>query len=107
MGRKDLLRCSCVHCRHPLELGGIYFFVNALMNVASWFVAAALYSLYFSAPATELAHCVNASTSESIFKYSANLTEANLTGPASAFAGNRTDAVTKCYIPPTQVPTCT
>jgi hypothetical protein len=48
-----MLRCSCVHFRHPFELGGIYFFVNALMNVASWFVAAALYSLYFSGDRTE------------------------------------------------------
>jgi hypothetical protein len=35
-------------------LGGIYFFVNALMNVASWFVAAALYSLYFPGVMTAL-----------------------------------------------------
>jgi hypothetical protein len=41
-----------VHCRHPLELGGIYFFVNSLTSVGSWFVAAALYSRHFSGGAT-------------------------------------------------------
>ena len=69
----------------------MYFITNALMGVASWFVAAALYSLYFSAGATELAHCVNTSTSESIVKQSANFTGASLTGSTSAFAYNRTD----------------
>ena len=49
-----LLCGRCVHFRHPLELGGIYFFVNALKSVASWFVAAALYSRYFVARTTEL-----------------------------------------------------
>ena len=49
-----MLRGRCVHFRHPFELGGIYFLVNALMNVASWFVAAALYSLYFPGERTEL-----------------------------------------------------
>jgi hypothetical protein len=44
-----------VHCRHPLELGGIYFFVNTLMHVASWFVAAALYSRYSTTGRIELA----------------------------------------------------
>ncbi len=43
----------CVHFRHPFELGGLYFFVNALMNVASCFVAAALYSVYFPGEQTE------------------------------------------------------
>ena len=46
---------SCVHFRHPLELGGIYFFVNTLMHVASWFVAAALYSRYSPTGPIELA----------------------------------------------------
>ena len=86
MGRKYLLRCSCVHCRHPLELGGIYFFVNALMNVVSWFVAAALYSLYFSCGATGPAQGVNLNTSESMVYYSANFTGANFTGGPSVIA---------------------
>ena len=41
------LCCSLIHFRNPLELGGIYFFVNSLTSLASWFVAAALYSKYF------------------------------------------------------------
>ena len=45
-----------------MEFGGIYFFVNALMTVLSWFVAAALYSLYYPAGPAEPAHCVNVST---------------------------------------------
>jgi hypothetical protein len=49
-----VLRCSCVHFRHPLELGGLYFFVNAIVNVASWFVAAALYSVYLPGEQPEL-----------------------------------------------------
>ncbi len=48
-----LLCCRCFQLRHPLELGGIYFFVNALRSVASWFAAAALYSQYFVAGTTE------------------------------------------------------
>jgi hypothetical protein len=44
-----------VQCRHPLELGGIYFFVNTLMHVGSWFVAAALYSRYSPTGPIELA----------------------------------------------------
>ncbi len=89
MGRKVLPRCSCVHCRHPLELGGIYFFFNALLNVASWFVAAALYSQYFSCGATAPAQGVNVNTSESIVNYSAaNFTGANFTGGPSAVACN-------------------
>ncbi len=77
-----MLRCSCVHFRHPLELGGIYFFVNALMTVASWFVAAALYSVYFPAGASALAYGVNISTAGSMIhsNYSANSAGANSTG---------------------------
>ena len=86
MGRKHLLRYSCVHCRHPLELGGIYFFVNALMNVASWFVAAALYSQYFSCGAAAPAQGVDVNTSESMVNYSANFTGAYFTGGPSAVA---------------------
>ena len=63
-----------------MELGGIYFFVNALMNVLSWFVAAALYSLYYPTRAAELAHGVNVSTLVSMVNFSANVTGANFTG---------------------------
>jgi hypothetical protein len=87
------LRCGrCVHFRHPLELGGIYFFVNALKSVASWFVAAALYSRYFVAGTTELGLVAGMNTS-AVNYYSgflnstgANFTAANATGAASAFA---------------------
>ena len=63
-------------------MGGIYFFVNALMNVASWFVAAVLYSVYFPAGANALAYGVNVSTAESMVhsNYSANFAGANSTG---------------------------
>ena len=56
-----------------MELGGIYFFVNALMNVLSWFVAAALYSLYYPAGAAEPAH-------GTLVNFSANFTGANSAG---------------------------
>ncbi len=68
--------CSCIHFRHPVELGGIYFFFNVLTNVLSWFVAAALYSLYYPAGAAEPAHGVNVSTMVSLVNYSANVTGA-------------------------------
>jgi hypothetical protein len=66
-------------------LGGIYFFVNALMNILSWFVAAALYSLYYPAGPAEPAHGVNATTLVSMVNYSANFTGAIPTGAPSAF----------------------
>ena len=74
-----------------MELGGIYFFVNALKSVASWFIAAALYSRYFPARTTELGVVagINASAANhSAFLNStgANFTVANTTGAISAFA---------------------
>ena len=80
-----MLCCSCVHFRHPSELGGIYFFVNALVNVLSWFVAAALYSLYYPARPAELAHGVNVSTLVSMVNFSANVTGVNSTGVPPLF----------------------
>jgi hypothetical protein len=68
-----------------MELGGIYFFVNALKSVASWFIAAALYSRYFPARTTELG--VVAGINGSAANYTgvlnstgANFTVANTTG---------------------------
>ena len=61
-------------------MGGIYFFVNALMNVLSWFVAAALYSLYYPAGPAEPAHDVNVSTLVSMVNFSAKVTGANSAG---------------------------
>ena len=84
-----LLCGRCVHFRHPLELGGIYFFANALKSVASWFVAAALYSRYFPAGTTELGLVVgimNASAAN-------NSGFVNSTGANSSTAGNATDAI--------------
>jgi len=69
-----------------MELGGIYFFVNALMNVLSWVVAAALYSLYYPAGPVEPAHSFNVSTLASMVNYSANVTGADSTGAPCAFA---------------------
>ncbi len=64
-----------------MELGGIYFFVNSLMNVLSWFVAAALYSLYYPARAAAPAHSINVSTLVPTVNFSANVTIANFAGP--------------------------
>jgi hypothetical protein len=72
-----------------MELGGIYFFVNALMNVLSWFVAASLYSLYYPAGPAEPAHGVNVSTLVSTVNFSADNTGVNSTGAPSAFACNQ------------------
>ncbi len=87
---RGLLCGRCVHFRHPLELGGSYFFINALKSVASWFVAAALYSRYFVAGTTELG--LVAAMNASAANYSgflnstgANATGANVTGVFSAF----------------------
>ena len=82
---------SCVHCRHPLELGGIYFFVNALKSVASWFVAAALYSRFFVAGTAELGLVSGMNTSAANYSAfvnssGAHSTGANVTGVVSDFA---------------------
>ena len=77
--------------RHPLELGGVYFFVNALKSVASWFVAAALYSRYFVTGTTELGLVAGMNTSAANYSgfvnsTGSNFTGANATGAVSAFA---------------------
>ena len=77
--------------RHPLELGGVYFFVNALKSVASWFVAAALYSRYFVTGTTELGLVAGMNTSAANYSgfvnsTGANSTAANAIGAISAFA---------------------
>ena len=70
-------------------MGGIYFFVNALKSVASWFVAAALYSRYFPAGTTELGLVAGMNTSAANYSgfnsTGANITGANATGAVSAF----------------------
>jgi hypothetical protein len=68
------------HFRHPAELGGIYFFVNALKNVASWFVAAALYSRFFVAGTTELGLVAGMNASAANYSGFLNSTGANFTG---------------------------
>jgi hypothetical protein len=74
-----------VQARHPLELGGIYFLVNALMSVASWFVAAALYSRYFPAGAAELGTGLNTMANTSTFANATGaISPANPAGAASA-----------------------
>jgi hypothetical protein len=72
-------------------LGGIYFFVNALKSVASWFVAAALYSRYFVAGTTESGLVAGMSASAAncsgfLNSTGASATRANATGAISAFA---------------------
>ncbi len=64
------------------------------MNILSWFVAAALYSLYYPAQAAEPAHGVNVSTLVSMVNYSANVTGANSAGaPQSLHATERTHSL--------------
>jgi hypothetical protein len=119
--------------RHPLELGGVYFIVNSLANVASWFVAAALYSRYFPAGTTQLG--LVAGMNASAANYSgflnstgANSTVANTTGAipgcskashARSASANATGAISAfapafpkhlpqaTLPPPPQVPSCT
>jgi hypothetical protein len=69
-----------IQARHPLELGGVYFFLNALMRVVSWFVAAALYSLYVPTGTTELALVAHSSSTMANSSASINCTGANSTG---------------------------
>jgi hypothetical protein len=73
-----------VQLRNPLELGGLYFFVNSLMNVASWFVAAALYSRYFPAGTTELAFAADMKASMANDSALVGSTGANATRADSA-----------------------
>jgi hypothetical protein len=85
-----LLCGRCVHFRHPVELGGIYFFVNALKSVASWFVVAALYSRYFPARTTELGLVTDMNVSTANYSgfhnsTGASSTGANVTGAVAAF----------------------
>ncbi len=67
-------------------MGGIYFFVNALKGVASWFVAAALYSRYF--PAGLVADMNTSAANYSAFLNSTgeNATGANATGAIPNFS---------------------
>ncbi len=74
-----LLCGRCVHLRHPLELGGIYFFVNALKSVASWFAAAALYSRYLVAGTTELGLVAGMNASAANYSGFLNSTGATVT----------------------------
>ena len=94
----DVVVCGrCVQLRDPLELGGIYFFVNLLKSVASWFVAAALYSRYFVTGTTELGLVAGMNASAAYYSgflnsTGANSTAANATGAISAFAPRRFQA---------------
>jgi hypothetical protein len=100
----------CVHFRDPQELGGIYFFVNALKSVASWFVAAALYSRYFVAGTTELGLVAGMNTSAANYSALLNSTGANFTGANVAgaiSAGFAMHRMQEALPPPPQVPSCT
>lgn len=77
-----------VHLRHPYELGGGYFFVNALVNVCSWFAAAAVYVRYSLAEATESALSDDMNTSMANYSALVSSTGARSTG------GNSTGADT-------------
>ncbi len=108
-----LLCGRCVHYRHPVELGGIYFFVNALKSVASWFVAAALYSRYFVAGTIELGLVAGMNTSAANYSgflnsTGANVTGANAAGAVSAFCPGVSRHLTQpTLLLPRQVPSCT
>ena len=75
-----------MHYRNPLELGGIYFFVNALKSVASWFIAAALYSRYFVAGTTQVGLVAGMNTSAANYSGFLNSTGANSTGASATGA---------------------
>ena len=45
-----------VHCRHPFELGGAYYFFITIMNQLSVFVAAFIYWKYYNPPTATPAH---------------------------------------------------
>jgi hypothetical protein len=91
-------------------LGGVYFFVNALKSVASWFVAAALYSRYGPAATIELGLVAGVNTSAANYSGFVNSTGANVTGA-------NTNGATLRFCPgfsrhltllrPPQVPSCT
>ena len=67
-------------------MGGIYFFVNGLKSVASWFVAAALYSRYFVAGTTESGLVAGMGASAANYSGFLNSTGANSTGASAAGA---------------------
>ncbi len=71
---------SCVHFRHPLELGGIYFFANALVSIASWFAAAVLYSRYYHELKTELPSDADMNTAVAKTSAFVNSTSTNIIG---------------------------
>jgi hypothetical protein len=108
--QNEILLCGrCVHLRHPLELGGMYFFVNALKSVASWFAAAALYSRYFVAGTTGIGLVVGMNASEAnssgfLNSTGANFTGANTTGTIPGLSKARMQVT---HPPPPQVPSCT
>jgi hypothetical protein len=85
----------------------MYFFVNALKSVASWFVAAALYSRHFPAGTTELGLVAGMNTSTSAANDSgfvnstgANSTGANATGAVSALCPCVSRHLTQATLPP-------
>ena len=66
-----------------MELGGIYFFANSLMNVASWFIVAALYS-HFPEATTGLTLAADTSASRANFSSGfVNATFANTTADSA------------------------
>ena len=102
-----LLCRRCVHFRGPLELGGIYFFVNALKSVASWLVAAALYSQFFRVVAgtTEVGVLTGMDTSAANYSGFLNSTGANSTAandPTVAKSG-RSPIFVACMMAPAAV----
>ena len=68
-----------VHCRHPFELGGAYYFFNTIMNQLSVFVSAFIYWQYYIPPiaAVDILRAVLNATATNLS--ASNVSVANLT----------------------------
>ncbi len=74
-----------VQCRHPLELGGAYYFFNTIMNQLSVFVAAFIYWKYYMPPPTAAADILRAVLNATATNSPAsNVSAANLTNASLA-----------------------
>ena len=73
-----------VHCRHPFELGGAYYFFNTIMNQLSVFVATFVYWQCYLPPtaAVDILRAVlNATATNSS---ASNLSLSNVTSASTA-----------------------
>ncbi len=81
-----------MHCRHPCELGGAYYFFTTIMNQLSVFVAAFIYWQYYIPPtaAVDIRAVLNVTgTNSSAFNLSvANLTNSSIADIIASTANN-------------------